>query len=134
MNNVSIIIVSASVIASSFLIFILKKRIKRKKITLNEINQEEISKWKKDRRNNQTPVSLNVQAMGNNIEKSHDLWKSLSKMVHESKWIGENQEKIKLAAELNSLINEHKGNYLELQKINTRIEDDLLNENKLNNL
>ena len=64
--------------------------------------------------------------MGNNVEKSHDLWKSLSKIVHESKWIGQSQEKIELAAELNSLINEHKANFLELQKLELRIKNELL--------
>ena len=99
---------------------------KRKNLVNNEINPEELSKWKKDRRKNRTPISLNVEAMGNNVEKSHELWKSLSKIVHESKWIGQSQEKIELAAELNSLINEHKANFLELQKLELRIKNELL--------
>jgi len=101
---------------------------KRKNLVNNEINPEELSKWKKDRRNNNTPISLNVEAMGNNVEKSHELWKALSKIVHESKWIGQSKEKIDLAAELNSLINKNKGNYLELQNLEFRIKNELIND------
>jgi hypothetical protein len=101
---------------------------KRKNLVNNEINPEELSKWKKDRRKNNTPISLNVEAMGNNVEKSHELWKALSKIVHESKWIGQSKEKIDLAAELNSLINKNKGNYLELQNLEFRIKNELIND------
>lgn len=103
-------------------------RIKIKKIIKNEINLDEIIKWKEERRKNRTPVSLNVEAMGNNVEKSHELWKVLSKIVHESKWIGKSQEKIELAAELNTLVNENKGNYLELQNLELRIKNELIND------
>ena len=109
--------------------FYVKRKKKNKYSSQNEIDAKEISSWKKDRRKNNSPISLNVRAMGNNIEKSHDLWKALSKMVHESRWIGESSEKIKLAAELNSLINENKGNFMELQNIQLRIEKELLNNN-----
>ena len=100
---------------------------KRKNLVNNEINPGELSKWKKDRRKNRIPISLNVEAMGNNVEKSHELWKSLSKIVHESKWIGQSQEKLELAAELNILINENKTNYLELQNLEKRIKKELIN-------
>ena len=108
--------------------FYRRKINKRKKLIINQINPEELSKWKKDRRNNNTPISLNVEAMGNNVEKSHELWKALSKIVHESKWIGQSQEKIELAAELNTLINENKANYLELQNLELRIKNELIND------
>lgn len=107
--------------------FYRRKINKRKKLIINQINPEELSKWKKDRRKNKTPISLNVEAMGNNVEKSHELWKALSKIVHESKWIGQSQEKIELAAELNTLINENKTNYLELQNLELRIKNELVN-------
>ncbi len=125
-----IALVTMSVIVLSGLVFLFyrKKRITKGKLINNDINQEELSKWKEDRRKNRNPISLNVEAMGNNIEKSHDLWKSLSKIVHESKWIGKNQDKIELAAELNSLINKNKANYLELQKIELRIKNELIND------
>ncbi len=109
-------------------LFYRRKINKRKKLIINQINPEELSKWKKDRRKNKTPISLNVEAMGNNVEKSHELWKALSKIVHESKWIGQSQEKIELAAELNSLINENKTNYLELQNLEFRIKNELIND------
>jgi hypothetical protein len=125
-----IALVTMSFIVLSGLVFLFyrKKRITKGKLINNDINQEELSKWKEDRRKNRNPISLNVEAMGNNIEKSHDLWKSLSKIVHESKWIGKNQDKIELAAELNSLINKNKANYLELQKIELRIKNELIND------
>jgi hypothetical protein len=111
------------------LFFFYRRKInKRKKLINNEINPEELSKWKKDRQKNRIPISLNVEAMGNNVEKSHELWKSLSKIVHESKWIGQSQEKIELAAELNTLINENKTNYLELQNLELRIKKELIND------
>jgi hypothetical protein len=110
-----------------FLLYRIVKN-KRKKLIINDIDQEEMSKWKKDRRKDRIPISLNVEAMGNNLEKSHELWKSLSKIVHESKWIGQNPEKIELAAEFNSLINEHKANYLELQNLELRIKNELIIE------
>lgn len=111
------------------LVFFFYRRIidKRNKLIKNEINPEEISKWKRDRRKNITPISLNVEAMGNNVEKSHELWKSLCKIVHESKWIGRSQEQQELAAELNSLINKNKANYLELKNLELRIENELIN-------
>ena len=117
--DMKIALFALSILILCCLMFFLFRRIinKRNKLIKNEINLEEISKWKKDRRKNRTPISLNVQAMGNNVEKSHELWKALSKIVHESKWIGKSQEKIELAAELNTLINENKANYLELQNL-----------------
>ena len=123
-----IALVTMSVIVLSGLVFLFyrKKRITKGKLINNDINQEELSKWKEDRRKNRNPISLNVEAMGNNLEKSHDLWKSLSKIVHESKWLGKNQDKIELAAELNSLINKNKANYLELQKLELRIKNELI--------
>ncbi len=113
---------------SLILLLYLRIKNKRKKLIKNDIDLEEISKWKKDRRKDRIPISLNVEAMGNNVEKSHELWKSLSKIVHESKWIGQSQEKIHLAAELNSLINKNKGNYLELQNLDLRIKNELIND------
>ncbi len=121
------VIITLSILIFFSSLFLLYRRIKnkKKKLIKNDIDPEEISKWKKDRRKNRTPISLNVEAMGNNIEKSHELWKSLSKIVHESKWIGQSQEKIELAAELNALINEKKANYLELQNLELRIKNEL---------
>ena len=123
-------LITLSILILFSLVFFFYRRIinKRSKLIKNEINPEEISKWKKDRRKNRTPISLNVEAMGNNVEKSHELWKSLSKIVHESKWIGQSKEKIDLAAELNSLINKNKGNYLELQNLEFRIKNELIND------
>ena len=122
-------IITLSIFIICTLVFLFYRRIKnnRNNLIKNDINPEEISKWKKDRRKNRTPMSLNVEGMGNNLEKSHELWKSLSKIVHESKWIGQSQEKIELAAELNTLINENKENYLELQHLELRIKNELIN-------
>ena len=66
--------------------------------------------------------------MGDNLERSHDLWKSLSKIVHESRWIGKDNDKIKLAAELAALINQYKNNFRELQNIKQRIEKELMTD------
>ena len=126
--KIALVTMSFIVLSGLVFLFYRKKRITKGKLINNDINQEELSKWKEDRRKNRNPISLNVEAMGNNIEKSHDLWKSLSKIVHESKWIGKNQDKIELAAELNSLINKNKANYLELQKIELRIKNELIND------
>ena len=128
MMIIALVTMSFIVLSGLVFLFYRKKRITKGKLINNDINQEELSKWKEDRRKNRNPISLNVEAMGNNIEKSHDLWKSLSKIVHESKWIGKNQDKIELAAELNSLINKNKANYLELQKIELRIKNELIND------
>ena len=120
--------IALSVVILCCLVFFFYRRKlkKRKHLVNNEINPEELSKWKKDRRKNRIPISLNVEAMGNNVEKSHELWKVLSKIVHESKWIGQSKEKIELATELNTLINENKGNYLELQNLELRIKNELI--------
>ncbi len=128
MMKIALVTMSVIVLSGLVFLFYRKKRITKGKLINNDIDQEELSKWKEDRRKNRNPISLNVEAMGNNIEKSHDLWKSLSKIVHESKWIGKNQDKIELAAELNSLINKNKANYLELQKIELRIKNELIND------
>jgi hypothetical protein len=124
------VLITLSILILFCLMFLLYRIVKnkRKKLIINDIDQEEMSKWKKDRRKDRIPISLNVEAMGNNLEKSHELWKSLSKIVHESKWIGQNPEKIELAAEFNSLINEHKANYLELQNLELRIKNELIIE------
>jgi hypothetical protein len=121
------IVLSVVILCCLVFFFYLRKLKKLKHLVNNEINPEELSKWKKDRRQNRSPISLNVEAMGNNVEKSHELWKALSKIVHESKWIGQSMEKIELAAELNTLINENKGNYLELQNLELRIKNELIN-------
>jgi len=121
------IVLSVVILCCLVFFFYLRKLKKLKHLVNNEINPEELSKWKKDRRQNRIPISLNVEAMGNNVEKSHELWKALSKIVHESKWIGQSMEKIELAAELNTLINENKGNYLELQNLELRIKNELIN-------
>jgi hypothetical protein len=123
-------LITLSIFILCSFVFLYYRRIKNKrnKLIKNDIDLEEISKWKKDRRKNRTPISLNVEAMGNNVEKSYELWKSLSKIVHESKWIGQSQEKIELAAELNTLINENKANYLELQHLEWRIKNELIND------
>lgn len=126
MMKIALVTMSVIVIFGLVFLFYRKKRITKGKLINNDINQEELSKWKEDRRKNRNPISLNVEAMGNNLEKSHDLWKSLSKIVHESKWLGKNQVKIELAAELNSLINKNKANYLELQKLELRIKNELI--------
>lgn len=128
--NMKTVLITLSVLIFSCLMFFLYRKIKNKgkKLINNDIDPEEISKWKKDRRKDNIPISLNVEAMGNNIEKSHDLWKSLSKIVHESKWIGQSPEKMELAAELNTLINESKTNYLELQNLELRIKNELLSK------
>lgn len=123
------IALSVLILCCLMIFFYRRKLNKRKNLVNNEINPEELSKWKKDRRKNRIPISLNVEAMGNNVEKSHELWKSLSKIVHESKWIGQSQEKIELATELNTLINENKTNYLELQNLEMRIKKELINQN-----
>ncbi|MBM3455047.1 MAG: hypothetical protein FJX80_07855 [Bacteroidetes bacterium] len=112
----------------SFMIIKIRNK-KKNKAPVNDIDSEELDRWKKERRAKSRPISLNVQAMGNNIEKSHDLWKELSKIVHEAKWIGRSSEEIELAAEFNSLINKHKGDYNELQYLETRIKNELLNSN-----
>lgn len=126
MMKIALVTMSVIVLSGLVFLFYRKKRITKGKLINNDINQEELSKWKEDRRKNRNPISLNVEAMGNNLEKSHDLWKSLSKIVHESKWLGKNQDKIELAAELNSLINKNKANYLELQKLELRIKNELI--------
>jgi hypothetical protein len=128
--NMKIAIIILTTLILCFLVFFFYRRNinRRKKSINNEINPEELSKWKKERRKDKTPISLNVEAMGNNVEKSHELWKALSKIVHESKWIGQSQEKIELAAELNTLINENKTNYLELQNLELRIKNELIND------
>ena len=122
-------IIILTILFLCFLVFFYYRRKinRRKKSINNEINPEELSKWKKERRKDKTPISLNVEAMGNNVEKSHELWIELSKIVHESKWIGQSEEKIKLAAELNTLINENKENYLELQNLEKRVKKELIN-------
>jgi hypothetical protein len=104
-----------------------KKR--KKKAHVDDVDIDELNRWKKERRAKSRPISLNVQAMGDNLEKSHDLWKELSKIVHEAKWIGSSSAKIELAAELNSLINEHKSDYQELKILESRIKNELLNSN-----
>jgi hypothetical protein len=124
--KIALTTLSFIIIGSLFFLYYRSIKTKRNKSIKNDIDPEEVSKWKKDRRKNRTPISLNVEAMGNNVEKSHELWKSLSKIVHESKWIDQSQDKIELAAEFNSLINAHKTNFLELQKLELRIKSELL--------
>ena len=126
--KIAIIILTTLILCFLVFFFYLRNINRWKKSINNEINPEELSKWKKERRKDKIPSSLNVEAMGNNVEKSHELWKSLSKIVHESKWIGQSQEKIELAAELNTLINENKTNYLELQNLELRIKKELIND------
>ena len=65
--------------------------------------------------------------ISDNLTKSNSLWKKLSKETHEAKWLNDSPEKIKLSAELNSLVNKHKNNYQELQKLETRIRLELSN-------
>ncbi len=120
------VLLSALLLLLVILFIFIKIRKKRnQKTRINDVNAEELKRWKKERRDKSKPLSLNVQAMGDNIEKSHELWKRLSKMVHESRWIGSSPDKINLAAELNSLINENKGNYNELKKLEIRIHQEL---------
>lgn len=128
-NMKTALIILTFLILCFFVFFFYRRKINRRKKSINnDINPNELSKWKKERRKNKSPISLNVEAMGNNVEKSHELWKALSKIVHESKWIGQSQEKIELAAELNTLINENKTNYLELQNLELRIKHELIND------
>ena len=119
----------ASVFILGLLILFYKRR-KFQKIgeIKMDIHPDELKKWREERRENKKPISLNVEAMGNNVEKSHDLWKSLSVLVHESKWIGKQQEKVDLASELSLLVNKHKGDFEQLKALELRIENELFKD------
>jgi hypothetical protein len=125
-----VIITSAFIVIIGCVYFILFKRKKRRN-KLSHLDNNQIAQWKKERRQNIDRINLDVQAMGDNLERAHDLWKSLSKIVHESRWIGKDNDKIKLAAELAALINQHKNNFRELQNIKQRIEKELINDSNI---
>jgi hypothetical protein len=111
-----------------FLLIIFYKLKSRNNIKLKQdsFDREEIISWKKERRKNKFPITLDVQSIGNNLENSHKLWKSLVRIVHESNWTDKSESKRSLASELNKLINENKGNYDKLQKIKIIIDKELL--------
>jgi hypothetical protein len=122
----NIITISIFTLIATTILFILIRRSNNKKRLVSEVSREQFNQWRKERRSNKQNITLDVQAMGDNIEKSHDLWKKLSVQVHESKWIGKSQEKIELASQLNSLVNKHKENYNELIELKKRIENELI--------
>ncbi len=122
----TIVLITSIIIILIGTFYFIFSKLKNRRNKLSNLNTNQIAQWKKERRQNRDPINLDVQAMGDNLEKAHDLWKSLSKIVHESRWIGKNNDKIKLAAELAALINQHKNNFRELQNIKQRIERELL--------
>jgi type III secretory pathway component EscV len=107
--------------------FIRKKRAQTKLKTL-DLYRDAIKSWKSDRRKNRSPQKIHLENIEVDFEKSYTLWKTLSVITHESKWIGKNQDKIILANELRSLLNQHKDNYKELQKIERRVKAELIND------
>ncbi len=108
-------------------IFLFNRKKNKIKKYQDEIDPSVLKNWKQERRKNLNSIKLDVSSMGDNIEKSHTLWKNLSIIVHESKWVNYSIDKIKLAAEFNVLINENKANYNELQNLEKRISEELLN-------
>ena len=109
------------------ILFLIYYFIIRKKKTQAYIDPQKMQDWKKERKNRKNPEKINVLAMRDNLEKSEKLWKELSKIVHEAKWINSTDENKKIAAHYNALINRHKRNYQELQKLKLEIEEKLLN-------
>lgn len=127
-NKVMEILLLSSCIGSFLLIayFVLRhKRVKKSYQLKDEIDPKTLDEWKKQRRKDNREISLDVRAMGENIEKSHELWKALSILVHESKWFGENEEKQRLAEELRVLINQNKENYQELRILEQKVKQGL---------
>jgi hypothetical protein len=122
------LILTVVFILGSLILFYQKRKLKKTSERNMDIHPDELKKWRKERKENKKPFSLNVEAMGNNVEKSHELWKSLSVLVHEAKWIGKQHEKVVLASELNRLINKHKVDFDQLKALELRIENELLND------
>ena len=81
------------------------------------ISDEEMKAWKQERKKKNNVTRVDFKAVSDNLTKSNSLWKKLSKETHEAKWLHDSVEKIKLAAELNSLVNKNKNNYNELQNL-----------------
>ena len=118
-NNTIIYIVI--IIILLFLIVYFRMRKEQK----GHIDPGKMKKWREERRKRGGPGKLDTVGMSDNIEKSHELWKKLSKIVHESKWINETSEKQEIAAKFNTLINEHKGNYKKLVELERLINKQL---------
>ena len=125
--RIILISIGLSTIILFIIFFLVKRKKKNFKKNQDEIDPTVLKNWKQERRKNLNTRKLDVSSMGDNIAKSHALWKNLSKIVHESKWVDYSIDKIKLAAEFNVLINENKGNYNELQNLEKRINEELLN-------
>lgn len=88
-----------------------------------------IKQWKKDRRKNLKFDNLDLQFVMENIEKSNELWKELSLLVHESKWIDNTIYYKNKANEFNVLVNEYKNNYRKLKELEILIKNELYSGN-----
>ena len=122
----NIFIYSITILFLLIIAIIYIKRRKKKNMNKEELNPDEMHKWKRERREKKRPITLDVKTMGENVEKSKELWKRLAIILHESKWIDASQEKKELATELNMLINQHKNSFKELKNIENRINKELL--------
>lgn len=122
----NIFIYSISILFLLIIAIIYIKKRKKRNIYKEELNPDQMDQWKRERREKKRPITLDVKSMGENVEKSHDLWKRLAIILHESKWMNASQEKKDLAEELNMLINQHKNSFKELKNIEKKINQELL--------
>ena len=113
-NNTIIYIVIGIILLFLIVYIVYFRMCKEKK---GHIDPGKMNQWKKERRKRGGPGKIDTGGMSDNMEKSHELWKKLSKIVHEAKWINETSEKQKIAAKFNTLINEHKVNYKKLVEL-----------------
>lgn len=104
---------------------IIWRRNKKRHRKETNINPDLVKEWKNNRRNRKSTPSINVKAISDNINQSYNLWKKLSIIVHEAKWINESVEKQSVASELRGLVNANKNNYKALKEIELEIEKKL---------
>lgn len=117
-----------SITISLFLLLFFLKYKQKNHIIDSNIKESDINKWREERRK-RGKNEINIDDINNNLNNSHTLWKKLSKLVHETKFM-KHDEGTRLSAEnLNKKLNENKSNYKALVGIESEINQFLNNIN-----